>query len=219
MLFTHTNPVAYGIDRGFVDSLGPATIAFPEATDWAYLNLLLRQVSVDTFNRHRVAPYLGSMAWVARWVADLPDQPAPVMSRGLYREALRHLWLRGVDAMAVFNPAQPGDAAYQLAEVQDAAAVYGEMLAYARLLTEGEAFGLEVPPIDRKVPFWSGVRDTSQALVRVYNPSSAIEEIRLEPWPGRRVVLEAPPGGTNFLLHREGEGIPRAEAMHTEPGD
>jgi len=213
MLFTHTNPVAYGIDRGLRDSLGPGLVAFPERTDWAYLHILLRQVSVDTANRQRVAPYLGSLAWVARWLTDLPGRPAPVMSRTLYREALRHLWLRGVDAMAVFNPSHPGHAAYQLAEVQDAAQVYAELLPYLQLLADAEAFGLEVPAIDRPQPFWSGMRDLSRAVVRVYNPTQFASTVTVTPWPGSRVLLEALPGGTSFLLHRQEGGAVRAEKL------
>lgn len=219
MLFTHTNPVAYGFDRGLVESMGPITMAFPNQTDWAYLSLLLRQVSADAANRQRVAPYLGSMAWVARRVTVLNDTPVPAMSRSMYREALRHLWLRDVDAMAVFNPERPGHAAYQVGEVQDAVAAYGEMLPFSRLLTGGEAFGLEVPAADRMEPFWSGMRDANGAIVRVFNPLNTETELELEVWPADTVKLTVPPGGTNFLIERATGGHTHIEVISSELPD
>ena len=103
-LFTHSSPAAYGIDTGFRAQFSDAPNDKRQLPDWLFLHILLRQASEDAANRSRVAPYLGGVVWVARWVPDREVTPTPVMSRRMYREALRHLWLRGMDAMAVFNP-------------------------------------------------------------------------------------------------------------------
>lgn len=210
-LLTHTNPVAYGVDLGLVALMDAASAYSPDDIDWLYLHLLLRQVSADAENRQRAAPYLGSVAWVARWVAELPGHPAPVMSRSAYREALRHLWLRDLDAMAVFNPRRPGFARMQLAEVQDAAQVYREMLPDKQLLTAGRALNFASPDATRPGLIWSGVADTDGALIRIFNPGAAEREISIRPWTGVSLVLVAPPGGISYRLRRGPQGALGAE--------
>lgn len=215
-LLTHTNPVAYGIDLGFNELTEGVGIYRPRDVDWIYLHLLLRQVSADAENRRRVAPYLGSVAWVARWVADMWGRSTPVMSRSLYREALRHLWLRDLDAMAVFNPQRPGYAMMQLAEVQDAARVYREMLPHLEQLNDGSALTFEVPNPYNPGLVWSGVADAEEALIRIFNAGSSVEEVEVLPWPNVRLVLVAPHGGISYRLRRGSEGELSAETWRSD---
>jgi len=60
------------------------------------------------------------------------------MTRERYREVLRHLWLRGVAAMQVFNSRHTGFEDMALPEVDDAAAVYDQMLAFREFPTGGD---------------------------------------------------------------------------------
>ncbi|HSH41963.1 MAG TPA: hypothetical protein VK973_07555, partial [Arenicellales bacterium] len=106
--FTHSNPIAYGIDTYFLAAWPQERAIDRRNVDRFYTHLLLRQVSVDARNRARQRPDMGSVVWVARWVPDHPRERVPVMSRAAYREALRHIWLRGADAMQVFNPVREG---------------------------------------------------------------------------------------------------------------
>ncbi|MHC8508771.1 MAG: hypothetical protein ACYYKD_05125 [Rhodospirillales bacterium] len=115
----------------------------------------------------------------------------PVMSRERYREALRHIWLRGADAMQVFNSATPGHADMAVAEAEDAQAVYAEMLAHKKFLDGGAPLNLETPrPGDRII--WSGLRLKNEAIVRVTGIGARRNEITVSPWPGTSVTLPVP---------------------------
>lgn len=202
-LFTHTEPIAYGIDTAFQAVWHGDAPRSQARVDAIYLHILLRQVSADAWNRRRTAPYLGAVAWVARWVADHPDWGTPVMSRTAYREALRQLWLRGLDAMQVFNPQREGHPEMTLAEVQDAAAVYDEMLAYRELLDHGEVMSYRVPAPDEPGVLWSGLREGDRAVVRVLRLPGGPDQVELEAWPGIRISLPADAAGATYLLSRD----------------
>jgi hypothetical protein len=204
--FTESNPVAYAIDRAYAAQSPHGVPAGQAQVDAFYTHVMLRQVSADACNRLRDAPQVGAVAWVARWVPDLDDASIPVMSRAAYREALRHLWLRGVDAMEVFNPRREGFLPMALAEVQDAAAVYDEMLAYRRFLEGGEVMNLEVPPAAGAGALWSGLRLGDEAVVRVVALGASPVRVRVAPWTGISLVLEADGSGRTFRVRREGDG-------------
>lgn len=167
--FTDTNPIAYGIDQYFLSAWPPGLEVNRENVDRFYTHLLLRQVSADAFNRAEAGKGTGAVAWVSRWVADRPDRRAPVMSRAAYREALRHIWLRGVDAMEVFNPARKGYERCAVQEVEDVQRVYDEMLAYRQFLEHGEVMNFGVPDKADDGMIWSGLRLGDRALVRLTN--------------------------------------------------
>ena len=66
---------------------------------------LLRGVSVDAVNRAAYGPQVMSFPWVARFCTlegEAGNEMAD-MSREAYREALRHMWLRDIDGMQLFN--------------------------------------------------------------------------------------------------------------------
>jgi len=206
-LFTATNPVAYGIDTAYRAVQGDLQASDQAAIDRLYLHVLLRQVSADAWNRHQYAPHLHSVPWVARWVKDEAGQ-TPQMSRRLYREALRHLWLRDVDGMQVFNPARRGRAALQaLAEAQDVQHVYDQMLALGSLLENGEVMNYQVPMPGESGLLWSGLRDDRQAVVRLIRLGGPHAWLKLEAWPGEQALLPASEEGATFRLQRSEAGV------------
>ncbi len=189
--FTATNPVAYGNTLFWK----PGTPLDREHVDQFYTRILLNDVSNDTANRLLWAPERKSIPWVCRWCPDDEDPKIPAMSRERYREVLRHLWLRGVADMQVFNPVYPGHEETAVGEVQDAVAVYDEMLEYRDFLEKGEPLCLDAPAADGVL--WSGLRLEDRAVVRVFNGKVAVE-----PWPGRKMTLEADQKGRTYLLTR-----------------
>lgn len=202
-LFTHSNPVAYAIDTAFLANRPAQPYLEQPAVDRLYTHVMLRQVSADAHNRSRLAPHLGAVVWIARWVPD-NDTPTPVMSRARYREALRHLWLRGVDAMEVFNPLRSGYEEMAVMEVIDAVAVYDEMLAYRRMLEAGEPLNFAYPGVDAPGPFWSGLRLGDEVLIRVAHQGrpGTVVTLEIEPWPGQRISLRVPYEGRTFRLRQ-----------------
>jgi hypothetical protein len=214
--FSATNPIAYGIDTALLALVGDHPPADQAALDRLYLHVLLRQVSADAWNRHRQRSAQVAVPWVARRVQD-EQQPTPAMSRAAYREGLRHLWLRGIAAMQVFNPAADGHAWRRaLAEAQDAQHVYDEMLLAGDLLQRGEVMNYRVPLPGEAVLLWSGLRDDRRAVLRVTRNGSRRTSLLLQPWPGEVVLLPAPPEGASYLLTR-GEG--RIETRVLSRGD
>jgi hypothetical protein len=206
-LFTATNPVAYGIDLAFQNTWPAGREPERASVDRTYMHILLREVSVDALNRALKAPYLHAVPWVARWVRDLDNRRTPVMSRAAYREALRHLWLRGTAAMQVFNPLRSSHPAEALAEVQDAVAVYDELLEWRDLLDHGEVMNYQVPGPDDQGLLWSGLRTADTALVRLYPLGQAAPKwLDLTIWPGQRVVLQVSAGGTSYRIERASAG-------------
>jgi hypothetical protein len=205
-LFTASNPVAYGIDIGFWAVWPADRTPDQPSVDRAYLHLLLRQPSADAANRAIKAPYLHAVPWVARWVRDLADRQTPVMSRGAYREVLRHLWLRGTAAMQVFNPLRESHPAESLAEVQDAVAVYDELLGELAMLEAPQVMNFAVPAPDHTGLLWSGLRDERRALVRIYHPDGkAPATLQLAVWPDQSVSLPVPESGAQTYRVERGE--------------
>ncbi len=201
-LFTATNPVAYGIDIAFAYNRPRSGLENQTQVDNIYTHILLRQVSADTYARSKDAPHLDSVPWVGRWVRDIKDHETPIMSRNAYREALRHIWLRGIDAMMVFNPVRKGMEAMAIYEVQDAAEVYREMLTHHELLDKGVVMNTQVPDADGNSVLWSGVRTDTHALIRITSSLPQSGQAKIEIWPGFEISLEAPPGGRTYQFRR-----------------
>ena len=202
-LFTATNTVAYGIDTAFLNLWKKSYILDQEHVDQFYMHILLRQVSADSENRQRLAPYIKSLPWVGRWVMDHPDKKVPIMSRERYREALRHLWLRGIDGMQVFNPVYASDKVdMAVVEVQDVVAVYDEMLAYRDFLEKAMVMHFNYPEVQDSGPLWSGLRLDDEAIVRVFWQGRKIGRLQIKPWPESVVTLNSPTRGATFHLRR-----------------
>ncbi len=211
-LFTATNPIAYGHDIAFMYNRPAAGIRDQRDVDAVYTHVLLRQVSADAAGRRAAGGDLAAVAWVARWVRDIPGYSVPAMSRAAYREALRHLWLRGIDAIQVFNPNRPGHGEAMLAEVVDAARVYAEMLPHASIRRHGRVLNLEVPPAAGGA-LWSGVQLGEVAVLRV---AGGDEPVTVEAWPGCAIVIPPSPRGRTLRLDRAGE---RVQVRPEEGGD
>lgn len=200
LFFTHSNPIAYGIDTYFLHAWPAGHEIDRENVDRFFTHLLLRQVSMDALNRARYRPDMGAVVWVARWVPDRPDARVPVMSRAAYREALRHIWLRGADGMQVFNPARAGFERYAVREVEDVQGVYDEMLAHREFLEHGEVMNFRVPD-NRDAPMlWSGLRLADRALIRVTNLGTRQNRVYLCLTRGQCVDLPLPRHGRTFTI-------------------
>jgi len=145
-----------------------------------------------------------SFPWVTRFCPlgeaadDIPD-----MSREAYRESLRHMWLRDIDGMQLFNAVWSGYEENWLRELQDAVLVYGEILAHRRLLAEGEAMNLAVPAVHDGGVLWSGLRAPERAVVRLCSQGATDSTAQIEAWPGVIVLLEAPVGGATYEITRD----------------
>src|SRR5208282_429711 len=119
--------------------------------------------------------------------------------------ALRHLWLRGISDMQVFNPVRKGFESMAVYEVQDAVAVYDEMLAYRDFLDHGSPLCLDVPNIQDDGVLWSGLRSGNRAVVRTFKQGGGKADVSVEPWPGRKIPLEATPAGKTYILILEND--------------
>ena len=122
------------------------------------------------------------------------------MTRGRYREVLRHLWLRGINGMQIFNPVHAGYETMAVDEVKDAAAIYDEMLGYRDFLDRGVPLSLNVPKIQDDGVIWSGLRLEDRAIVRIFKQGAGTAKVTVEPWPGRKITLEAAPAGKTYVL-------------------
>lgn len=198
-MFSASNPVAYG--NTVLYALWNPKFKFDrEHVDQFYTHYLLDEVSGDAVNRAIWAPGRVSIPWVGRWVPDDPDPTIPIVTRERYREVLRHLWLRGTSSMQIFNPLRPGYEDLALAEVQDAVAVYDEMLQYRDFLQGGEVLGLGVPKTQDESAIWSGLRLGDRAIVRTFKQGVGKQLVVVEPWPKHRVWLVATPVGKTYSL-------------------
>ena len=202
--FTASNPIAYGNDAFYLSEWRDEYVLDRRHVDQFYIHNLLRQISADTANRLAYSPYTSSFPWVSRWLelGGAPDATVPDMSRPAYREALRHMWLRGIDGMQLFNSRNAKYEELWLQELQDAVGVYDEVLAYPQLLADGEVMNLAVPAAQDDGVLWSGLRLKDRALVRVVSQGEVDSAITLEAWPGLPVMLEARREGRTYTLTR-----------------
>ena len=215
-LLSASNPVAYGVDAAFLALWDKEVPTERHEIDRAYLHILLRQVSADSANRRRVAPQVDAVVWVARDHKTLTDRTAPSMSRTAYREALRHLWLRGADGMQIYNGLRAGQSAIALAEVQDAATVFDELLKHRDFLDQGEVMNLETPPPKLDGPLWSGLRLGDHAIVRAVSLSGADATVEIGGWQGFSLPVTATAAGVTYVLRLNREAG-RMEVVSSEP--
>ncbi len=206
-VFNATNPVAYGNDKFWRAAWKDGFPLNREHVDQFYMHLMLRMVSDDAANRQRYRPETKSFPWVVRWCPDINDPKIPMMSREAYRESLRHMWLRGVDGMQIFQPRRPDYHHISVGEVYDAVAVYDEMLAYREFLDHGEILSTDVPALQDGGVVWSGLRLEDRAVVRAYAQSKGRAVFEIQPWPSTRVELVATDQGRTYLLERVGNEV------------
>jgi hypothetical protein len=130
--FNATNPIAYASDAAWHAMWNPADEVTRESVDEFYARQIVHQVACDKRNRQAAgASHVRSIPWVARAcrIADAGQQPPPIMSRARYRQSLGQLWRLGIESMQIFNPLLEDYEELAIMEVQDAVAVYDQMLA------------------------------------------------------------------------------------------
>ena len=133
-----------------------------------------------------------------------------------YREALRHLWLRGADGMQIYNGLRSGHSAIALAEVQDAATVYDELLKHRDFLDHGEVMSFEVPPPQHDGAIWSGLRLGDHALVRVTSLTGADVTAEIGGWQGFSLPVTATADGVTYVVRLNREAG-RMEVVSSDP--
>ncbi len=213
-LFTATNPVAYGNtiwyryswkeERGW-----PLDVAH---MDRVYTEVMLAEISDNEANIQRYAPEIQSIPWVDRYCVDDNDEKIPILSRERYREILRHCWLRGADGMQIFNNAwfrdRPDRMNIVTEEVEDAVAIYDEMLGYRDLLDNGTVMNTVSPKAEDNGPIWSGLRYEDEAVIRTFTQSNHTATLTVTAFPGTKPVkLKCPPEGATYLLTKRGGNV------------
>ena len=172
--------------------------------DRVYFSIWMRSVSSAASNR-------GDKQLFSFVSSDVPgfDNPANLqfmMSRAAYKEALRHLWLRGVNSMWLFAGGDGGPtqamAAFRM--MDDSRAVYDGLLAYRNFLTQGTPMNVSVPDASGTQPIWSGLKLGDQALVRTYSPSGKPGRVTVDAFPGVTVTLPATAAGAGYIITSTG---------------
>jgi hypothetical protein len=208
-LMTAANPVAYGNDY-FYQAHWSTNWGYPldeKHMDRLYTRIMFGQVSQHARNALLTAPEKLSIPWVCRYCPDVDDDKVPILSRERYREILRHIWLRGADSMQIFNEPRPKHPAIAVEEIQDAVAVYDEMLPYRRFLDRGAILNTDVPEVTDDGAIWSGLRLENEALVRAFTQGRKRVEFAITPWTNAPPVelIAHPDGQTYRLVLQEGK--------------
>ena len=141
------------------------------------------------------------------WVAGTTPTATFPLSRATYREMLRHIWLRGANSMFLFGfgwPSLTGDQTTALNSLEDARAVYDEMLAYRPFLDQGTPMNLSPADINSPTPTWSGLKLGNQALVRTFSVPGQATQVTIQAFAGQSVTLDAPQDGATYLITQSG---------------
>jgi len=202
-------PVIYGMNDMLLGQNWSTNWGYPldeKHMDRLYTRIMLRQLSQHAQNALVHAPWKHSIPWVCRYCPDSDNGPAPILSRGRYREILRHVWLRGAESMQIFNEPRPTHPTIAVEEIQDAVAIYDEMLPYRQFLDRGTVMNTDVPQVVDDGAIWSGLLLNNEAVVRAFTQGEKPVDFSIRPWPNARPAkLRAPPGGQTYrLLLREG---------------
>ena len=208
--FTATNPIVYG-DTVYRDMHWKNEWGWPldaPHMDRLYTECMLGNVSDNAYNQQRMAPWKQCIPWVARYCPENDDESIPILSRERYREILRHVWLRGADSMQIFNAHRPNHPAIATEEIEDAVAVYDEMLEYRQFLGRGWILNTEAPTATDDGAIWSGLRLEKRAVIRAFTQVAQTVRFKVKPWDnGPELELEAPPSGRTYLLTRDRDAI------------
>ena len=217
-MFNTANPVVYGNTlyyrkhwkKGWNWPLDAAHM------DRVYTHVMLGQISAHADNAQRLAPDTLSVPWVDRYCPDDRDEKIPILSRPRYREILRHCWLRGADSMQIFNidwSKDPRKITIATEEIEDAVAVYDEMLAYRPFLEGGSILNTHVPDVRDDGPVWSGLRLGDRAVVRTFTMGAKTVPANVRPFDhASTVTLDCPSRGATYLLRLRG-GKVKVEAL------
>jgi hypothetical protein len=91
--------------------------------------------------------------------------------------------------------------------VQDAVAVYDEMLAYRDFIGTGTVLSYRVPPVQGDSAIWSGMRAGNRAVIRTFKQGEGSEAVTVDPWPGHPVTLNATSAGKTYVLSYDGARV------------
>jgi len=213
-LFNAANPVAYGntiwynyhFKREYGWELNETRM------DQLYTSVMLGEPSIHQKNADRYYPEMESIPWVDRYCADNEDPKIPILTRDRYREILRHLWLRGVDGMQIFNPSwfpdDPEKMKIITEEVVDVIEIYDEMLEYRKFLDDGKVMNYAFPTVKGGEAFWSGLLLGDEAIVRTFAQGDKEEFVVFMPFDeADPIKLSCKPNkGTTYLLTLDPNG-------------
>lgn len=177
-----------------------------DKVDWIHLAVQIRIISSASQNKN---PRTSLVPFISRKVVKGKNlsQWASISS-GFYRELVRHVLLRGVDGLYLFNagPKAGVTATESFESVEDARAVYDELLAYPRFLQFGEPMNLKWPRPDHPEIVWSGLRLADRCLIRTFAPKDGLDQIKIRPWPNRpiEVTVSASDEGQTAIIHSDG---------------
>lgn len=191
-------------------------IANQAHADDVYWHLMLKTFSSSATN---AGDHARSVPWVAQYVRE--DRSGIfnyAMSVNLYKELLRHLWLRGAVGMYVFNPYNPGvdaanvymTASHSIDELEYVRSVLDEMLCFRDFLERGVAMNFDYRPMFDRGPVWSGLARDGEAIVRVVSPNGVANEVIAQitvPEGTTFHDLPVPPGGATYILKKDGRKL------------
>ena len=168
-----------------------------------------------------------TVPFVSPWVNDLNDAKYNGwgMSRPVYREFLKHVWLRGADGMYVFNYNPLIYTTYtaqsELEKIEDARAVLDEMLNYRVFLEHGTpmtfAFDSAMNYSARTV--WSGLACANDALVQVTSRNGSTQPVTLTAFGRQFNLAPVANAGATYYLKSDGQAHrvdSRAESAHLQ---
>jgi hypothetical protein len=221
-MFTAANPVAYG-NTAWYGLHWKAERKWPLDTahmDRIYTQVMLAQISDQAANAGLAAPEKQCIPWVDRFCADDRDEKIPILTRSRYREILRHCWLRGADGMQIFNPNwfpnRPERVAVVTEEIEDAVAVYDEMLAFRPILDRGRVMNTAKPKAEDDGPIWSGRQLGDTAIVRAFTQGKVAVKAQVEVANAHgkpvAVELDCPPRGQTYRI-TVASGKPQVEPV------
>jgi len=205
-------PSAYANTNYLPRYFKPDEAVTQEKADPIHFHALLHTVSTCNANKQ---PGQLSIPYLSRYVPDNPDPRFLFgLSQRLFRELVRHVWLRGADTIYIFNlgyPTRPQlvTPAFSFESVEDVRSVYDELLAHRDFLDKGEPMNFGVPKLGSAEPVWSGLRLGDRCLVRAFTLGAAPAKVSVPAFPGVAVALDAPPEGATYLVGRDG----RVEAL------
>ena len=153
-----------------------------------------------------------SMPYISRFVVDNPDEKYRFpMSQDVYRELVRHVWLRGADGLYLFNLGYPTTpqtvtAEFSFQSVEDARSVTDELLAHREFLDKGAAMTFAVPKAVDAEAVWSGRRlPGGRCLVRAVSLGKDDSRVRVGVAEGVAVELDAPRSGATYVISAAGD--------------
>jgi hypothetical protein len=194
--FVNDNPSNYPLNQSTANAV--------------YWNRMLKAVSTCTANNGAVGRTVPDMSY---YVADSAVEPYAgfVMSPAVYKELVRHMWLRGISGMQIFNPPPPYESATKsYTELEYARSVLDEMLSFRTFLVNGApmTYTVNSPRFTGGVE-WSGMSNSTtsptQWVIRAVSLSGSAGTVAsISPQPGLTFTnIPAPTDGATYILNAD----------------